>query len=259
MTPAPPLKHWYFAVNQRGFEPGWPLIEVAVRSALARTELVPICLYNGASDAHAARLAALGVRVIRHRLRLESVLRQGYGDRYDQFSGHWLRVDIPQIETEEAHVLYTDIDVMFRGHPVLRRPPPVLAAAPERYRWRWPHFNSGVMVLNLPALRALQPAFDAAIRRRMKQGWRPPGHDQVSFNSFFRWRHSRLAHEMNWKPCWGDNKAAGIVHFHGPKPVHVARIKAGQTAGMLPEYERLWRLCPPAYDRFCAEFEQYRD
>ncbi|MCC1492190.1 glycosyltransferase [Cognatishimia sp. F0-27] len=252
------LRHWYFCVNEAGFEPSWPLVEVAVRSALANTRLEPICLYNGMDDAQVARIEALGARVIRHRSRLEDVLRRGYGDLYDQFSGHWLRVDIPVIETTETHVLYTDIDVMFRSHPEPRRMPRVLAAAPERYRWRWPHFNSGVLVMNVPALRALQPAFDAAITARMAQGWKPPGHDQVSYNGFFRWRHSRLTHGLNWKPYWGDNPEAQIIHFHGPKPAHIHKIKIGQTDGMLPVYQRLWRLSPDGYTRYCAEFERYR-
>ena len=253
----PDLRKWYFSINDLGFEESWPLLQVAVRSCLAATRLRPHCLYNGENDAYIQRLEGLGAHVIRHRSSLEAVLRRGYGAQYDKFSGHWLRVDIPQIEAEDPFVLYTDIDVLFRAHPEIKRPPRYLAAAPERYRWRYPHFNSGVMVLNLNNLRQISAEFHAAITRRMEAGWRPPGHDQVSYNAVFRWRHARLPHAMNWKPYWGVNPKASIVHFHGPKPVHIARLKAGAVADMLPVYKTLWHWNPQAYDRYCKEFQGF--
>lgn len=253
------LRKWYFCLNAKGFDDSWPLVQVAMRSCVANTDLIPHCLYNGENSAHIDQLSALGAKVIRHQSSLETVLRDGYGTQYDSFSGHWLRIDIPQIEQEDDLVLYTDIDVMFRTHPTVPRAPRLLAAAPERYRWRWPHFNSGVLVMNVPALRPLQTQFAQAITQRMAQGWQPPGHDQVSYNAFFRWRHNRLPHALNWKPYWGANNAAQIIHFHGPKPVHIQRLKAGQGDTMLPVYAKLWQINPQAYEMFCAEADQFRD
>ena len=70
--------------------------------------------------------------------------------------------------------------------------PRTLAAAPERYKWRWPAFNSGVMVLNVDGMRKTLPSFEQKIRARMATGWKPPGHDQVSYNAAYRFRRARL-------------------------------------------------------------------
>lgn len=252
------LRKWYFAVNQRGFADVRSQLRISIGSCRANTALAPVCLYDGDDPAHVAWLEAQGAAVLRHRSSLSEVLRAGYGDEaYPRFSGHWLRIDIPLIERDEDVVLYTDIDVMFLGPPLPLRRPRYLAAAPERYRWRWPHFNSGVMVLNLPGLRAVHDRFVAQITARMQAGWRPPGHDQVSYNRMFGWRHARLPHRMNWKPYWGLVPDARIVHFHGPKPEHVARILSGQTDGMLPVYRSLYAADPAAYAHYARLAEAY--
>lgn len=246
------LRKWYFAVNEKGFADSDALLQVAIGSCLQNTGLHPICLYNGSDEAHIARLRSLGATVLPHRSSIEPILRAGYGAQYDTFSGHWLRIDIPLLEQEDDTVLYTDIDVMFTAPPPRLRRPKYLSAAPERYRWRWPHFNSGVMVLHLPALRAVHERFVAQITRRMAKGWHPPGHDQISYNRMFRWHHARLPLSMNWKPYWGVNGDARIVHFHGPKPVHVRAIHAGHTDAMLPVYSRLHARNPAAYAYYGA-------
>ncbi|MBE9639713.1 hypothetical protein [Salipiger mangrovisoli] len=241
-------------MNEKGFEAVWGQVRVAVASCLANTRLTPVCLYNGGRSAHVARLRAIGVHVVAHRSSLEPVLRRGYGEAYDLYSGHWLRVDIPMVEQEDDVVLYADVDVMFLAHPAPRRLSRPLAAAPERYRWRYPHFNSGVMVMNLPRLRALAEPFAAAISRRFRKPWSPPGHDQVSYNAFFRWRHARLPAGMNWKPYWGIGQDVSIVHFHGPKPPHVRALAAGGGQRFIPEYDRLWRLDRAAYEHYCRQY-----
>ena len=253
------LRKWYFAVNEMGFQRNRPLMRVAIASCLANTQLEPICLYNGADEGHVAELEAWGARVVRHKSRLEAHLRKGYGDKYDQFSGHWLRVDIPWIEQEEDVVLYTDTDVMFLRQPRVWLRPVYLAAAPERYRWRWPHFNSGVMVLNLPRMRAVYDDFAASIDRRMDGGWREAGHDQVSYNTFFKSRRQPLAHTMNWKPYWGVNENARIIHFHGPKPANITHMREGRKPPMRETYQKLWSMDKAAYDHYCALFQEYLD
>ena len=53
------LKHWYFCVNEAGFQDAYPLIHVAVCSARRHTRLRPFCIYNGTNPAHVSRLTAL--------------------------------------------------------------------------------------------------------------------------------------------------------------------------------------------------------
>lgn len=263
ITPA----KWYFAVNGQGFERTLPLILAAVASARANTGLRPMCLYNGGEARHARELAALGVEVVPHRSSLEAELRAAYGESFDTFSGHWLRVDLPEIETEDEFILYTDVDVMFLAPPRVE-PPPLIAAAPEFEINNTSYFNSGVMVLNLPRLREVQDEFTAAIRRRLRHGFRYPAHDQKSYNDFFgrgplnrlRGRaFSPMSPALNWKPYWGVNEGASIVHFHGPKPRLAKRLAArGGEVATSDTYRALWRRAPDAYEAYVAMWEAHR-
>jgi hypothetical protein len=251
------LRHWYFCINEAGFDRSRGLLEVAVRSAAANTALTPICLYNGQNPAHVATLEALGVRVIRHRSLFEDDLRAGYGEKFDTFSGHWLRVDIPLIETREDFVLYTDVDVMFLAQPELAPKPALLAAAPEFDRSNLTYFSSGVMVLNIEGMQRVHAEFMAAIRARLHGAFKYPAHDQESFNRFFRGRNDRLPPECNWKPFWGVNEAARIVHFHGPKPAHARQIARGDGAGFMQIYRDLWAKAPEAYEHYARLFDRF--
>ena len=46
--------------------------------------------------------------------------------------------------------------------------------------------------------------------------------DEAAYRWFYRESNGplwdRLRPELNWKPYWGENAQARIVHFHGPKP-----------------------------------------
>lgn len=253
------LRKWYFCINERGFRGSMRLMRVAIKSCLANTALQPICIYNGEDQGHVNQLGELGVQVIRHTSSLEPLLRQGYGDNYDKFSGHWLRVDIPFLETEDDVVLYADIDVMFREHPRPWITPRYLGAAPETNRFGLRSFNSGVMVMNLPNLRAIHAGFRDSIAARMEQGWEGVGHDQVSYNRFFRKRYARIQNSLNWKPYWGVNPSAQIVHFHGPKPAGIARLELGNAEGLPPKYIELWKRNKAGYAAFCDEARTFMD
>lgn len=263
MTP----RKWYFCVNADGFARMYPLVAVAVASARANTSLRPVCLYNGDDPEHGRTLAKLGVEVVPHRSSLEAELRVAYGPKYDTYSGHWLRIDLPQLEREEDVVLYTDVDVMFLRQPSIEATPALLAAAPEFEIADTSHFNSGVMVMNLPQLREVHDAFIAAIRRRLLHRFTYPAHDQESFNRFFgasllnrvRGRaYTPLSPLLNWKPYWGVNDEASIIHFHGPKPRMVHKLVA--MDGELPTgpiYKALWRRDPDAYAAYVALWDGY--
>jgi hypothetical protein len=262
----PALRKWYFCINAKGFADGLPQIAVAVASARANTALEPVCIYDGGDPAHTAALRRLGVQVVAHRSSFEDALRRGYGAAFETFCGHWLRVDLPLIEREEAFVLYTDIDVMFLGPPKLEARPRLLAAAPEFDRNRLDYFSSGVMVMNLPALRECHSSFVAAIRARLAGDFRYPAHDQESFNRFFgpspmnrlRGRvFDPLDPVNNWKPFWGIEPDARIVHFHGPKS---ATIRAFERCGPIPGHEwlvALWQRDPAAYAHYATLWEGF--
>lgn len=257
---APRVLHkWYFCLNARGFDFGLPLVKIAVSSARANTDLSPHCIYAGSNPDHVAQLRDLGITVVSHKSSLDRDLRTGYGSDYSKFDGHWLRVDLPDIERHAEFVLYSDIDVMFLGPPVVSRWPRLIAAAPQDDRSERRYFNSGVMILNLPGLRRVQNSFKRAIQQRLNNNFIYPAHDQESYNRFFgpSWKNRLLRRSFcpldernNWKPYWGIHKDARIVHFHGPKARDI-RVFSG--AGGQPEQEyllKIWRRNTAAYAHY---------
>ncbi|WP_426958839.1 hypothetical protein [Muricoccus radiodurans] len=250
---ANPLQDWYFCVNGEGLRREFRFIRAAVASARRNTTLRPHCLYDGPACAELDWLQAAGVRVIPHAPSLEPELREAYGDQYETFRGHWLRLDIPMLETAAESALYTDIDVLFLRDPrAFAFSPRYVAVCEEGRIGERNQFNSGVMVMNLPALRAVRPWMLRDIRHRLVNDFRPAGHDQKSLNEFLLTEADWMDPAFNWKPHWGPNADAVIVHFHGPKPVHVARIRDGQADRMKPAYKILHDRSPEGYDAFIA-------
>jgi FkbM family methyltransferase len=251
-----PLRKWYFSVNEGGLTNAFEDVAVSVLSAREKTSLQPVCLYVGADHPRLAWLEANGVTVIRHTLSVEASIQAGYGEDAPKFTGHWARVDVADVETEDTYVLYTDIDVMFRRDPAewdFR--PPYVSVVEEKTLGDRHHFNSGAMVINVPAVRAVLPWFRAAIDRRLNGVFQYPPHDQASFNEFFKPVASWMDPIFNWKPYWGWNEEAAIIHFHGPKPRHVARF--GPLAVVKPSYRTLHKMSPETYKRLDGEYRRY--
>lgn len=251
------MNKWYFCINERGFKNSIEMIKVAVGSARKNTTLIPHCIYNGHDQGHIDALTQLGVNVIRHISTFSDELKTGYGDQYDTFSGHWLRVDIPLIAKQENYVLYTDTDVMFLQEPVNDRPE-LISGAPEFDKSNLTYFNSGVLVMNIPNLLNVRDEFIGQIKSRLTGDFRFPAHDQESFNRFFKGKFKNMAPEMNWKPFWGLNDNARIIHFHGPKPAHAHALSKGQGEKFMPIYKKLWSDSPGAYELYSDLYSSYK-
>ena len=213
---------WFFALNENspGFWDYANLVQVAVSTARRHTALEPVCIYDGGESALTAWLRAAGVRIFFRRTfvaeiapGLSAIAR-----------GAYLRLEIPALCQEQGwtdeFALYTDCDVMFRAgaEPALAAlRPKYFAVAPESDRADFTDFNSGVMLLNVPALAAELPALTGTIRANLAVCLAPP-YDQRALQLHFAGRAEPLPLPLNWKPWWGDDPAAAIVHFHGPKP-----------------------------------------
>ena len=87
-----------------------------------------------------------------------------------------------------------------------------------------PYGNAGVMLINVPWMRRTYDEFvawafsDANAARGLHFGPYGPG-DQGAYNEFYSGKF--VVHRwplFNWKPYWGFNARAKLVHFHGPKP-----------------------------------------
>ena len=136
---------------------------------------------------------------------------------------------IPQVEQQHEFVLYTDCDVVFLkpvNWPAIR--PKLFAAAPEFHADNWNYFNSGVMVLNVPAMRASYQVFEAHVRARILDGRWPAYDDQWALNEVYKGFWEKLDVRLNWKPYWGYSSAAAILHFHGPKLNAIEAMLAGR-------------------------------
>jgi hypothetical protein len=249
---------WYFATDAAGgMGQTGELARLAVLSARAVGGLEPVLLYHGARTAFTAWMEQHGVRVHDTSPAFIAAIEQAQAaGTYKAHSiGHWLRIAIPEVEHERDFVLYTDCDVIFlRGFDWSRIRPKVFAAAPEFKPDAWNYFNAGVMVLNVPAMRATFPAFEAQVKSRIQSGEHFRYDDQIALNEAYRGLWDRLDPRFNWKPYWDFNAQAVILHFHGPKPGAVAAIAAGRWHDRDPTailYEKMVNACGRHYLAWC--------
>ena len=229
---------WYFALNaaslERGPLYGW-CVDVAVLSALQHTSLNPHLLFDGEPCAFTDRLERLGVTVVFHRSSLFDAInlaRPGDIGWQTIAQGAFLRIDIPQLDRDGGFVLYTDCDVMFQREPVLAGiEPRYFAVAPEFVIGDYETMNSGVMVINLAGMRSIAEEFDGFLRSGLADF---AAYDQGALREFFKGKYDHLPERLNWKPYWGSNRDAEIIHFHGPKPPHARHMLEGDLDSLPP-------------------------
>ncbi len=216
-------------------------------------------MYDGNENRFTDELQHLGVKLVRHRVSFFDALSSISGDSLDHLaiiSGAFLRVELPLVEVDDDLILYTDCDVVFqRGFQIPTVQPVLFACATEFSQTDYDNdMNSGSMVMNLPALRADLPQFTKFIRDNLSQGW--PGADQAHYRRFYQGRWDRLAIEYNWKPYWGVNADASIVHWHGPKPLLVRKFIHQPDLGTSKELRRIFDLNQDAYLTFLQQWDE---
>ena len=225
---------WFFALTEdsTAFQPYAEMIMVAVHTARKFTSLVPHCIYDGGKNAFTDWLTKHDVRIVHHRSFLREALtelgrKKGNPHLGPALSGAFSRVELPELVTRygnPSRVLYTDCDVIFLEEvvPELRAHEcEYFAVAPESVREDYINMNTGVMLMNTDRLRESLPKFREYISENLaeleKESW-----DEAAYRWYYRngdrplW--NRLRPELNWKPYWGENPEAKIIHFHGPKP-----------------------------------------
>ena len=113
------------------------------------------------------------------------------------------------------------------------------------------------MLMNVPALRNGLPAFIEFIINQIRAG---SPNDQPMYNEFYKERWERLDITLNWKPYWGLDPSAQIVHWHGPKPVWVQDALKKSTGVELVNPTQWWQLLQrnvPAYREFLKRWEEF--
>lgn len=262
------MTKWFFALSEASLghpDHDWPqLIRVAVRSARERTRLRPHFLYDGPPNEFTAELEQMGVTVVWHcvsylgniRARWEQIGLPFDAMRLAIIAGAYLRTEIPLIETDEEYVLYTDCDVMFLADPEIERfRPDFFACAPQRYPDQPEDMNSGVMVMNVPAMRHEAANFFHFIVNNFE---RFGAYDQDALREYYAGRYEALPLELNWKPYWGLNGEARIVHFHGPKPDAARRLTEHPEYPAPAIWRELYNENPEAYREYVQQWDGWQ-
>ncbi|HEX8679321.1 MAG TPA: hypothetical protein VF683_05155, partial [Chthoniobacterales bacterium] len=200
------------------------------------------------------------VRIIGCRSSLDdhiALLKGGEGQSIQSIvRGVLLRLELAQLGAQHGwddRVLYTDCDVFFR-HDIVSELAATqctyFAVAPEFAQDDYLQMNTGVMWMNLPKLRSVDAEFRAFVAENLPRlqtiAW-----DQGAYREFFArddntFAWDRLRPELNWKPYWGENADAKVIHFHGPKPFQRARIET--------EFPELMYLVTPSYHQLCEQW-----
>ncbi len=210
------------------------MAKVLVRSALANTDLELFCVYDGEDRDFTRWLRDASVDVIKWKISfLEELILEYEGDRSIDFCrGTYLCMELPKILAEygvkDEHVLYVDTDTMFSGPVELRAfKPHYFASSSDWEQNEWSRFSTGVIVMNLPNLLGKYPGFVAHLKKYKFNftHTRMGPCDQGAWNTYYKnGEHERLDPLYDWKPWWGINPDAKIVHFSGPKPQEAKRL-----------------------------------
>lgn len=257
---------WFFAFNQQSEDSYGDFVRVAVASAREKTRLEAFCLYDGAPCELTRWMEKNGVTIFETRFRFAKWWERhaqisGNSQGYQIASGTFLRFELPEVMQREKmsdeFALYTDCDVMFErdvSSPLQSLQPRYFAVAPETFSDNRLHMNAGVMWMNARRLRAGNEAFMTFGDQHMEQASRA-SFDQGIYRAYFNpphklawklgipdryfyavmsrlrfktWKWDDLPLELNWKPYWGENPNAAIVHFHGLKPTQREQLRRGE-------------------------------
>jgi hypothetical protein len=217
------------------------MLKVAIVSLRRHTSLVPVVVYDGWPNAFTDWLDAQAVDIVyRRSLLYPELVRLGAATGNPAYMAHGpgvlLKLDLTDVCEErgwaDETLVFCDCDVLFLGDPVPLWPDlgdSCFAVGPEDDPGVPERMNTGVMLVNVAAFRKHAEAF-----RRFTAGILPEAisvsWDQHAYRLYFKefgWKS--LAPALNWKPYWGVNPGAKIVHFHGPKPFLRPEISAGRA------------------------------
>jgi len=256
---------WFFALNEASssFDNYSKMLRVAVYTAYKYTELEPFFIYDGAENELTQWLRSKGVKIIFHRVSIYNELKSLDDQNNSNYlistgSGAFQRIDIPLIVKEngwnDKYVLYSDCDIMFWGETnfdIINCK--YFAVAPEIIIDDYVNMNSGVMVMNIPNLFPSVDGFHRFVKQNLLQlssrDW-----DQTAYRSYYHLEWDKLDTIYNWKPYWGMNSDAKIIHFHGPKPTSENEVLVGIINGRPKE---LADQAGDVYFRLVDSWKQY--
>lgn len=234
-------------------------IKAMINSAIKFTTLQSYFIYDGEQDELTDWLEAKGVTIAYHKSSLADMIQSCDSDKVNKHTamGAYLRLDIPllleKLAIKDDVVLYTDCDVIFVRDVAYADLPRIFAIAPEfNSRPEQPYFNTGIMFINNVEFSESYAHLMSFIRSTgdlSKFG----DYDQGALNHFFRDRFTLLEWNYNWRPYFGINQDAVIVHFHGLKikDITMALENKGHDTPIL---NHLYNSNPEAYQFYSNRF-----
>lgn len=248
----------YLALNEGGTVGDIALhTKLAVLSAQKNTKLKPHLLYTGNRNIFTEWMEERGVKTIDSALPYMAVIEKLTSEgRYSTATvGHWLRTNVCLEEHEEQHVFYTDVDVLYLSDKGLEDlTPRYFAAAPEFDKNSWNYFNAGVMVVNPKGLREDYNDFEKYLINNISEKTYH-FNDQGAYNIFYKGRWDRLPLEFNWKPYWGINADAKLLHFHGPKVGAITAILEDRWDWSSNHGQQIGSMFVAFYDSYLNSFD----
>merc|ERR1712032_1142410 len=277
---------WVFALSTSASEEYLEMAKVAVLSAKRHTTLTPIAVLTGThfdnNSSLISWLRCAGVRVIWHQpewtdavMKAQTIGTQRgyhktrsplYSDPYQMISTY-LRLDFSILDIPDRFILYTDVDVLFTDDVGFAdfgsSLPHYFTVGPEDRKevTCWHCINMGVMLINRLSMQRTHEEMVQWVfsNDHVQEGlmFKEGPNDQGALRGFFRGRYTAVNNPLiNWKPYWGFEANAKIVHFHGPKPADYGRhIKHGIAN---PLYAGLLNTCDqnPSCRLFLSLYEE---
>jgi len=220
-------QYWFFANNEltvKYKEYCDMTLAMLASQSINAPDLIPLMIYDGEPCEFTRLVEESGATILYHKYSLIDTIAENplWEDvRFQRITrGTYLRLDIPTLfEKHQLNsslpVLYTDIDVIF-----LRQPPPFelgnapFACAPEFDKEDYCNINAGVMYINIEGMSQTRHALCKYIKQHHLD---TTAYDQGILRGFYTGQWGHLPIEYNWKPYWGINENALLVHYHGPK------------------------------------------
>ncbi|MDB5022863.1 MAG: hypothetical protein JWP78_618 [Mucilaginibacter sp.] len=219
----------FFAISGENNE-YFDLIKTLVHSAKKNTNLDLYCIYNGLGFNSLDWLTKQSVST----LNWEISFLNDFQDKYDGLTdrnickGMYLCTELPLVlqyyNILDEYILYVDVDTIFCGPIELGDiRPEYLSCTPDWALEDWSRYGTGVILMNVKNMLNKQTEFHEHLKshnynfEHMRMG----PCDQGAWNSFFHKYIERLDPLYDWKPWWGINDKAKIIHFAGPKPAFI--------------------------------------
>lgn len=213
--------YWFCGVNDNSQEHK-EMYLTALQSGITHTTLTPILIYDGTDELFCAEVIK-HARLLRRKTLLYN--KPAFSSQTDEWKatacGAFLRIDIPVICKElgitDEYVLYTDTDVIFMEDVVddlQKYTPKFFSICPEKNTEDYIGFNSGVMLINVQSMFDTYPQF---VHFMENANYQFSAYDQGALQNFYYGHTERLPIIYNFKPYWGVDESAKIIHYHGPK------------------------------------------